>query len=349
MGSAISGLRPAPNVLIVLPVAFSLIFSSLLAVDVVVMKNGDRITGEIKQLSNGNLHIDPDYGENVFMIDWAEVQRVESQEQFIVQTVSGDYITGSVKTNPQVPAQIMVEGEGQATAFEQDDLVYLKPVEQGFWGRFNASADLGLSLTAANDTKQMSTRATAHYLAEKWSSSLLFDLLRNYRSHVDPTKRTEFTGDYRRFFRGDWFGLGAGSFLQSNELQIELRSSLGGGVGHYLVRNNHWLFSALGGAAWTLENYQDPALETKQSGEAFASVGFNAFDIGDLSILSSFTIMPSLTESGRVRIDFRTDFKWELVSDLFLRVGFTENYDSQPFDDAPRNDYIFGTSLGWSF
>jgi len=337
------------NVVICFLGVIPLISSSLLAQDVVIMKNGDRITGEIKKLSNGDLHIDPSYGENIFIIDWAEVERVESKERFIVQTSRGAYLTGSVNTNPQVPAQILVEAQGQTTPFEQDEVVYLKPVDEGFWGRFSASADFGLSLTKANDTKQMNTRLTAGYLAEKWSSSFMFDALRNYRDAVDPTRRTEVGGDYRYFFSGSWFGLGTASFLQSNELQLDLRSTLGGGAGHYFVRNNRWRFSALGGAGWTNENLEDPTEETKNSGEVFAGVELDAFDIGDVSILSSFTIIPSLTQSGRVRMDFRTDFQWELIKDLFFRVGFTDNYDNQPTGDAPTNDYIFSTSVGWSF
>ena len=350
MGSVMSQVKSTLIVVLFLLIPISLISSNLIAQDVVIMKNGDRITGEIKQLSNGDLHIDPSYGENIFIIDWAEVETVESRERFIVQTSQGDSITGSVNTDPQVPARILVEEEGQTTPFEQDELVYLKPVDQGFWGRFSAAADFGLSLTKANDTRQMNTRITACYLAEKWSSSFIFDALRNDRNDVpDPTKRTEIGGDYRYFFSGNWFGLGTANFLQSNELQLDLRSTVGGGVGNYLFRNNRWRFSALGGAAWTNENLSDPIIETKNSGEVFAGVELNAFDIGDVSILSSFTVIPSLTQSGRVRMDFRTDFQWELIKDLFFRVGFTDNYDNQPVGDAPTNDYIFSTSVGWSF
>jgi hypothetical protein len=196
----------------------------------------------------------------------------------------------------------------------------------------------------------MSTRASAGYLTERWSANFLADALRNVRSETDTTRRTEIGGDYRRFFSGRWFAQGNANFLQSTELQLDLRSTVGGGAGNYLVRNNRWLLAALGGVAWTNENYTDldPSLNDKDSAEGFAGVELNAFDIGRVDILSSFTVVPSLTESGRVRMDFRTDFQWELVKDLFFRVGFTDNYDSAPQGDAPSNDYVFSTSVGWS-
>jgi len=333
---------------------FAVVFlsSEFMVADVLILKNGDRITGKIKKLNNGDLEIDPPYGENIFIIDWNEVERIESERNFIAQTSGGEYVTGSVRTDPENMNRLLIEGDAQVLPIEQSELVYLKHVDEGFWGRLSASVDFGVSLTKANDTKQMNTRISGGYLAEKWSTAVLFDALRNARSDVvDTTRRTEVGGDYRYFFAGRWFGLGTASILQSSELQLDLRSNVGGGVGNYLVRNNRWLFSALGGAIWTNERFTDgdPSLTDKNSGEGFAGVELNAFDIGSVDILSSFTVVPSFTESGRVRMDFRTDFQWELIKDFFLRVGFTNNYDSSPVGDAPSNDYVFGTSVGWSY
>ena len=51
--------------------------------DVLVLKNGDHLTGEIKKLVGGDIHIDADYGENIFIIDWGEgfSQRLEQQSR----------------------------------------------------------------------------------------------------------------------------------------------------------------------------------------------------------------------------------------------------------------------------
>jgi hypothetical protein len=72
----------------------------LAADDVVIMKNGDRITGTVKKLNNGNLEIDPPYTGTNFIVEWKNVERIESTANFIVQTSDGDYVTGSVRTDP---------------------------------------------------------------------------------------------------------------------------------------------------------------------------------------------------------------------------------------------------------
>lgn len=323
--------------------------SSLRAQDVLILKNGDRISGEIKKLNNGELHFDADYGENIFIIDWDEVDRIESGEHFVAETSDGQRLIGSVKTNPEGTAQILVEEKTGATPVQKQELVYLKPIDEGFWGRLSASVDLGLSVTKADENRQFSTRGSVGYLTEVWSSDLRFSALRNARKEAETLRRNELNGDYRRNFSARWFGLGLGNFLQSDELQLDLRSSIGGGVGNLLVRNNRWRFSAVGGAVWTNENFSQPELTDLSSAEAFAGLELNAFDIGDLSILSSFTFFPSITESGRIRFDFSTDFRWEIIDDLYFSIGFTDNYDNSTQEGIPNNDYVFNTAVGWSF
>lgn len=228
-------------------------------------------------------------------------------------------------------------------------VVFLNPVDSTFWSRLGVSVDFGLSLTKAQNTRQFNTRTAVSYLTDKWSSEGRLDILRNAQDTVETTKRTEFGGDYRRFIRQKWFGIGAANFLQSDELGLDLRSTVTGGLGRHLVRNNRWRFSIIGGAGLVQEIFVDPNQPGATSAEAVGTFELNAFDIGAIDILTSFSILPSLTQSGRVRMDLSTDFTWEIISDLFFRVGFSDNFDSSPTGSSAKNDYVFSTSVGWSY
>ncbi len=59
-------------------------------IDVIVMKNGDRITCEIKRLEKGQLSIKTDYTIGTILVDWKEVTRVESQQRFQVEDEAGE-------------------------------------------------------------------------------------------------------------------------------------------------------------------------------------------------------------------------------------------------------------------
>ena len=285
--SLVCRLRRAGLLLFTVTVASS---AMTFAEDVIVLKNGDRISGEVKKLGNGDVHIDAGYGENVFIIDWEEVERIESSAYFAVETSGGNRLSGSIRTDPEASTRILVEEQGATVPLEQSELVSLTPIDAGFWGRFGTSVDFGLSLTKANETKQFNTRATVSYLTDDWSLEGNVESLFNSRQDVEDTKRSEFGTNFRYFLTDRWFSVTFGNFLQSDELQLDLRSTIGGAVGRYLIRNNRWLLSVNGGGAWTNENFEDPSESNKNSGEALGAIEFNAFNIGDLNIRTLFSV-----------------------------------------------------------
>jgi hypothetical protein len=348
---SVKKLSTARSLLTLLTVSLCALSSHLWAgPDVLVLKNGDRITGKVKKLSQAQIHFDADYGDNIFIIDWKEVERLDSEATFMVETSRGQRMTGTVKTDPTDTTKVLVGEAGQGIPVPNSEVVFLNPVDQTFWSRLGVSVDFGMSLTKANDTKQLNGRGAVDYAADLWSTSARVDVLRNAQNKVDTTKRSEIAGDFRRYFADKWFGVGSATFLQSTELGLDLRSAYIGGVGTHLVRNNRWRLGVIGGAGVTKEDYADPSLESVNSGEAVATLELVAFDIGVVDIYTTFSFLPSLTESGRIRTDFSTDFTWEIISDLFFRVGFSDNYDSQPGGGGDAlNDYVFSTSVGWSY
>src|SRR3954449_13094170 len=64
--------------------------------DVVVMKNGDRFTGEIKGLEEGKLIFSAPYMKDAVSLDWTQVERLESKDQFNVYLTNGAVRTGFI-------------------------------------------------------------------------------------------------------------------------------------------------------------------------------------------------------------------------------------------------------------
>ena len=52
--------------------------------DVIRFRNGDRWTCEIKKLDHGFLSVGLDYVDGTVQVDWREVARIESPQQFVV-------------------------------------------------------------------------------------------------------------------------------------------------------------------------------------------------------------------------------------------------------------------------
>src|SRR5712672_2195139 len=66
--------------------------------DVVVMKNGDRLTGEIKGLTHGELSFKASYMTASVRLNWEDIERLESKDPFIVSLIDGRRISGVIET-----------------------------------------------------------------------------------------------------------------------------------------------------------------------------------------------------------------------------------------------------------
>jgi hypothetical protein len=125
---------------------------------------------------------------------------------------------------------------------------------------------------------------------------------------------------------------------------------VGGGYGRYFVQNNHseWLGGL--GLAYSHENYTGG--ETFDSVEGVLTTSFRVFryDFPETDIGGSFSLLPSLTKSGRYRAEGDLRAKYEFVDDLYFELKVYGSYDSKPpLADTEQSDYGITTSLGYSF
>ena len=58
-------------------------------------------------------------------------------------------------------------------------------------------------------------------------------------------------------------------------------------------------------------------------------------------------LYPSITERGRVRLDFKIDLKYDLPQDFYIKFGYTHNFDNQPAEGASKHDYVLNATFGW--
>src|SRR5271167_1637914 len=66
--------------------------------DVIVMKNGDHLTGEIKGLNAGVLYVSMEYILGTSSLQWSKLARLESKQLFLVKTEDGSVYTGTLNT-----------------------------------------------------------------------------------------------------------------------------------------------------------------------------------------------------------------------------------------------------------
>ena len=305
------------------------------------------IIGEIKNLNRGVIIIETDYSDGDFKIEWSKVKEIYGTAEYIISLSDGERMTSTISTHPSDSSKVVLYQEGTELNINISEVVYIKPVEEGFLEKLSASVDLGFTLTKANNLKQFSLRSNLGYLTNKWSADASLDAVRSAQDSIASISRTDATVGFNYFLPRSWFALVSVNFLQNDEQKLKLRSTPKVGIGNYLIQTNSIYWGVYGGAAWNNENYTDPTIPNRNSAEANIGTELNLFDMGDLSLLTTLSVYKSISEGKRIRADFKFDIKYDLPLDFYIKLGYTHNYDSQPVEGASENDYVFQTTFGW--
>ena len=117
--------------------------------DVVVLKNGDHLTGEVDQLERGRLTFKTDDIGTV-EIEWDNVQSVTAAAPFDVDDLSGDRYLGTLAPGPAA-GQVLIAWKGEEHTVELRRIVRIRRLYTSFWRRLDGSLDVGASYTSASE------------------------------------------------------------------------------------------------------------------------------------------------------------------------------------------------------
>lgn len=317
--------------------------------DSLVLNNGNVIIGEIKSLDKNVLTIETDYSDTDFKIEWDKVRKVycDSDRMYLITLTDGTRLNARLRTDSADARRVILVGETVDLRTGINDVVYIKPVEEDFISRLSASLDVGYNYTRDKNLQQLSMRSSIGYQDKFGSFNASFDAVRSTQDSAEDIRRTNANFTFRYFLKNDWYLLFSIDFLQNDEQKLQLRTATKAGVGKFIVHSNNAYFGVAAGGVWNNEKFTDEELTDRNSTEVFVGTELNIFNMGDLNLLTSLTAYPSITETGRVRADFKFDLKYDLPLDFYISLGYTHNYDNQPVEGAVKNDYVFQTSVGW--
>ncbi len=223
--------------------------------DIVKLKNGDELNGEIKNLNKSILTIETDYSDTDFAIDWKEVVKINSIRNFSIFLSTREKIFGTIKYSDKEGYAMVFGEEFPEQEIELDRIVMASPIKDSFKDRFKASISAGLTLTKANNSKQFSLRTSSAYMAKNWKVSAYYNQVNGVQDDAASIRRMDAGTNFNYLFYKNWFGAIYAEFLSNTEQEIHLRSTQTLAIGNLLVRNNTLYLSGSGGISFNREDY----------------------------------------------------------------------------------------------
>lgn len=317
--------------------------------DIVIFKNGDKLTGEFKTFKRGRLSLNTE-ATGTIGIEWDKIAGVISNQHIQVETSDGTRYFGTLAYSEEDPGLIVVTA-GAPLTLETKRVIVMEPIEERGIHALDVDVSLGYNFTKAGGVVQGSLGVDMDYRSLIRIESLTFSTTISDSDSQEVSQRTNLGLQHTRLWNNRWFSNATVSFDQNDELGLDLRTSIGGGGGRYLVQSNSMLWSLEAGLQVSRENLTTEEEDT-DSVEATFSAKFDWFLFQDPEFDWSTTlqVIPSLTESGRVRTEFDTALQWELINDLKWGFSLYASFDNQPQSDTgSTSDYGVDTKITYEF
>ena len=324
--------------------------------DIIVMDNGDRLTGEIRGLDSGVLYVNFAYILGTSSVEWAKVNHLESKQLFIVKTQEGAVYSGTLRTaqtagERPMEIQVLTTPQDQVT-LEQQQIVEMTQTAESFWQRLNGNINAGVQYSKGNDATQLNFGSAVEYPRERWSAAVAYNSTLASSTGASASTRNAADVNARRLLPwNNWFYTGLGNFLQSSEQNISLRTDVGAGIGRYLKNTSRAQIWLLGGAAWQSTNYSPSFVkpETQDVGAAMVAGQMKFYLFNKTNFTLDSFVFPALSQPGRVYVTTNASYYVKIFGDLTWNLSFYGNWDNQPPPHLSGSDYGTSAGLGWTF
>jgi hypothetical protein len=185
--------------------------------------------------------------------------------------------------------------------------------------------------------------------AKRWGGKLsLTSTLSSSAGGTPATRNQVDLSTYRPLSRSNYFVNTTAGFLQSSVQEISRQTLFAGSIGRFLKNTNRVRLTVLGGLGWRGNIYTPSGISgTQDIGAALVSSDLQAFSFKKSHLDLTATLVPAVTESGRVFAKFNASYYLKVFRKIDWNLSFYGNWDTQPPAHFSAGDY--GSSIGLSY
>jgi len=316
--------------------------------DAIVLRNGDHLTGEVKQMRQGKLEVKTD-DAGTLSIEWDKVASITTADLYDVTMRDGSRRLGRFRP-ALLPNAQLIDAGGASSTLVMAEIASFAQIQKGFLQRLDGSFDFGGSYTQSSGVASIYLDASTNYRRPAYTYAAHFATNLTRQPDADDTSRYSADLTYTRFRDSGWLVSALALFESNQELGFDLRSTGAGTLGRYLARTPHVELLAAGGMAVGREIPIDAPAVTNIDALLVSSLSVFNYDYPTTRIDLALFVFPSFDDPGRVRLNTDAKLKREIFKDFTVSVSAYDAYDNRPKSaSATRNDFGVSLAFGWTF
>lgn len=334
--------------------AVVLAFAAAVHADEVVLTDGSKLVGEIQQLSYGKLKMKTDFAGDM-VIDAERVKGLNTTTPMAVQAKSGERYVGPLNYDGENQTVKGADGEKRiaidqvvatwpsAGESPEEAEARLKKAAEGWKLRL----ELGINGETGN-TETLAINGAVTATRETDVDRMTLYAMGRYKKDNGVDNTREIIGGIRlEHDLTERLYLWGNAELENDIFEnIDLRFTIGGGLGYFVIRKPDQEFKIFGGPGFQHESYSDGSDSQDQAililGETYRH-DFTPW----LTFTHGITYYPTLEDINDYRavmenageLPISSDGKWK------LRLGVRNQYKSQPPGDTEKLDTFYFLNL----
>jgi len=334
--------------------------------DLVIFKNGDRLTGTIKSAADGKILIDTPFTGTV-SADMAGIETFTTDQPITFELQNGNALKQRAVPTTQ-PGMVDLDGMGVVAigGIRRINPESLAPAPGAPAPgappapappppvKWTGSVKAGAIVTRGNsDTENFNINFDASRRSEKHRFTTAAGYF--FGRQRDPNTGTESTttnnwfvmGKYDYFITPKFYAYAQTRVEQDQVAKLDLRVIPGVGLGYQWYDTPTFKFSTEGGLDWVYEQY-----ETGGTNEHFAARA--AYHVEKklnetVTLFHDFEYLPSLHELNDFNINADAGIRTTLYKNLFSEFKVVWQFDSTPAPGASDSDFRYTLTIGFTF
>jgi putative salt-induced outer membrane protein YdiY len=330
-----------------------------LPADEIFLKNGDRISGKIVSMADEKLVVDTGGTAGQVTLAWKEIKTINSDAPVKVLLKDGTSMERLLASTDG--GAVLLKGgdvELPAIRLDQFDKINPPPTDVSWQGDIS----IGANKTMGNSESQSISAGgelVRRSLLDRLTVSVGWfysDQTNTVPDPANPGGTTEVTTisdrrtfgamKYDYFLSKKWYINANTKAENSKAANLELRYTVGGGLGYQVSETDTFKFSVEAGLVYFWEDFKNP---DAKSDYVAARVANNM----DLTILTGISYLhlvewfPSLEDGDDQLVHYDGKLRATLTESMFAQFNVVWDWDNTPAAGKKRNDERLVLAVGW--
>lgn len=310
--------------------------------------NGDVISGQIIRMEENKLFFKTSYAGDI-QVNWAEVRTLVSDDPIKVILSDETVLEGFARKAPVSMMRLETQKLKAPSDFKLSEVTAINPGKKPVV-KITARTDVGFTQEKGN-TDAQSIRLDGEFVARTEKSRYTVrGELNKERADGDTTVENWLAyGNYSYFLTRKWFAYAQTLFEHDKFADLDLRSTLGTGIGYQFYESQALNLAAGIGPAWVNEDFIVAKDDDYAAGQWL--IGYDQYFFNNaVQLFHRQTGWIKATDSKKWVVKTRQGLRFPIYKGFTTTLQYNYDYDNDPSADADEKwDSSLMFLLGWQF